>query len=98
MTVNKAMEITLIKCSNSELDMLAAIIQCEAGGESYKGQVAVGAVVVNRVKSGRYPDSVESVIKQKRPVLTSSKWQLLQSLKKRCQKLLLQSGQSSTVR
>lgn len=55
----------VIKCSNSELDMLAAIIQCEAGGESYKGQVAVGAVVVNRVKSGRYPDSVESVIKQK---------------------------------
>ena len=55
----------VIKCSDSELDMLAAIIQCEAGGESYKGQVAVGAVVVNRVKSGRYPNSVESVIKQK---------------------------------
>lgn len=55
----------VIKCSDSELDMLAAIIQCEAGGESYKGQVAVGAVVVNRVKSSRYPNSVESVIKQK---------------------------------
>ena len=42
--------------------LLAALIQCEAGGESYEGQVAVGAVVMNRVRSGAYPDSIHGVI------------------------------------
>lgn len=42
--------------------LLAALIQCEAGGESYEGQVAVGAVVMNRVRSAAYPDSIHGVI------------------------------------
>lgn len=42
--------------------LLAALIQCEAGGESYEGQVAVGAVVMNRVRSGAYPSSIHGVI------------------------------------
>ncbi|MBP5198364.1 MAG: SH3 domain-containing protein [Lachnospiraceae bacterium] len=42
--------------------LLAALIQCEAGGESYEGQVAVGAVVMNRVRSSAYPDSIHGVI------------------------------------
>ena len=42
--------------------LLAALIQCEAGGESYDGQLAVGAVVMNRVRSGAYPDSIHGVI------------------------------------
>lgn len=42
--------------------LLAALIQCEAGGESYEGQVAVGAVVMNRVRSGAYPDTIHGVI------------------------------------
>lgn len=42
--------------------LLAALIQCEAGGESYEGQIAVGAVVMNRVRSGAYPDSIHGVI------------------------------------
>lgn len=42
--------------------LLAALIQCEAGGESYEGQVAVGAVVMNRVRSSAYPDTVHGVI------------------------------------
>ncbi len=42
--------------------LLAALIQCEAGGESYEGQVAVGAVVMNRVRSGAYPNSIHGVI------------------------------------
>ena len=37
--------------------LLAALIQCEAGGEVYEGQLAVGAVVMNRVRSSAYPDS-----------------------------------------
>ena len=44
--------------------LLANLIYCEAGGESYAGQVAVGAVVINRVLSSVYPDSVVGVIYQ----------------------------------
>lgn len=42
--------------------LLAALIQCEAGCESYEGQLAVGAVVMNRVRSGAYPSSIHGVI------------------------------------
>lgn len=42
--------------------LLAALIQCEAGGESYEGKVAVGAVVMNRVRSTAYPDTIHGVI------------------------------------
>lgn len=42
--------------------LLAALIQCEAGGESPEGQLAVGAVVMNRVRSGGYPDTIAGVI------------------------------------
>lgn len=42
--------------------LLAALIQCEAGSEPYEGQLAVGAVVMNRVRSGAYPDNIYGVI------------------------------------
>lgn len=47
-----------------DVTLLAALIQCEAGNEPYEGQLAVGAVVMNRVKSGRYPNSIYEVIYQ----------------------------------
>ena len=50
--------------SDSDLDLLASIIYCEAGGESYEGQVAVGAVVLNRMESELYPDDMTDVIYQ----------------------------------
>jgi spore germination cell wall hydrolase CwlJ-like protein len=50
--------------NSSDLHLLAALIQCEAGGEPYEGQIAVGAVVMNRVRSGKFPNSVRSVIFQ----------------------------------
>ena len=43
-------------------DIMAAIIECEAGGESYTGKVAVGAVVMNRVRSPLFPNTVLEVI------------------------------------
>lgn len=46
--------------------LLASIIYCEAGGEPYEGQVAVGSVVINRVLSSRYPDTVAGVIYQRK--------------------------------
>jgi len=45
--------------------LLANLIYCEAGGEPYDGKVAVGAVVINRVLSSVYPDTVVGVIYQK---------------------------------
>lgn len=42
--------------------LLAALIQCEAGGEPFEGQLAVGAVVMNRVRSGGYPNTIAGVI------------------------------------
>lgn len=47
-----------------EQELLAALIFCEAGNQPYEGQVAVGAVVMNRVRSGAYPNSISSVIYQ----------------------------------
>lgn len=44
--------------------LLANLIYCEAGGEPYEGQVAVGAVVINRVLSSKFPDTVVGVIYQ----------------------------------
>ena len=45
-----------------ELRLLGALIYCEAGNQPYEGMVAVGAVVMNRVKSGAYPNTIHSVI------------------------------------
>ena len=49
----------------SDLNLLARLITAEAGGECYNAQVAVGAVVMNRVKSSRFPNSISAVINQK---------------------------------
>lgn len=48
--------------SEEEVILLAALIHCEAGNQSYEGKVAVGAVVCNRVKSGRFPNTIAEVI------------------------------------
>lgn len=49
---------------SEEIKMMAAMIQCEAGWEPYEGQVAVGAVIMNRVKSPLYPGTIQEVIYQ----------------------------------
>lgn len=54
----------VISDSESDLTMLAALIECEAGGESYEGKLAVGSVVMNRVRSSYFPNSVVEVIYQ----------------------------------
>ena len=51
--------------SGDMIDLLARLINGEARGEPYKGQVAVGAVVMNRVKSSEFPDTISGVIYQK---------------------------------
>lgn len=51
--------------TDEELDVLAKIIHAEAGAEPYKGKVAVGAVVLNRVKDKKFPDLIEGVVMAK---------------------------------
>lgn len=51
-----------VSANADELRLLAALIYCEAGNQSYEGKVGVGAVVMNRVKSPAYPNTIYSVI------------------------------------
>ncbi len=53
---------TVIPYTNSELDLLARLIEAEASGEMYEAKVAVGAVVVNRVLSPVWPSTITEVI------------------------------------
>ena len=50
--------------SSSDLQLMARAINGEARGEPYEGQVAVGAVILNRVKDSRFPNSISGVIYQ----------------------------------
>lgn len=50
--------------SSSETQLLARAINGEARGESYEGQVAVGAVILNRVKDPNFPNTIAGVIYQ----------------------------------
>lgn len=55
---------TVIPYTQAEVDLLARLIEAEAGGISYNAKVAVGAVVVNRVQSSDWPDTITDVIYQ----------------------------------
>jgi len=53
-----------VKYSNSDVQLLAKLITAEASGESYDAMVSVGAVVVNRVQSSKYPSNISGVINE----------------------------------
>ena len=55
---------TTNQSTSGDVDLLARLISAEARGEPYTGQVAVGAVVLNRVKSPAFPGSISGVIYQ----------------------------------
>lgn len=59
-------DISEVQFDDGDRYLLANLIYCEAGGEPYDGQVAVGSVVINRVLSSVYPDTVVGVIYQNR--------------------------------
>lgn len=58
-------DISEVSFDDGDRYLLANLIYCEAGGEPYDGQVAVGAVVINRMLSPYYPATVSGVIYQK---------------------------------
>lgn len=55
----------VISLNDEQLNLLSKLVAAEARGESYEGQVAVAAVVLNRVQDSRFPNSLEGVIYQK---------------------------------
>lgn len=57
-------DISEISFADGDRYLLANLIYCEAGNQPYEGQVAVGAVVMNRVMSSVFPDTVVGVIYQ----------------------------------
>ena len=59
-------DISDIQFAEGDRYLLANLIYCEAGNQPYEGQVGVGAVVINRVRSAVYPDTVVGVIYQNR--------------------------------
>lgn len=64
----------------NDLDMLAALIECEAGDQSYYGMLCVGAVVMNRINSSRFPNTLYEVIYQPyqfTPVTVSNRFSLV---------------------
>ena len=61
----KQVEEACAKATNSsDIQLMARAINGEARGEPYEGQVAVGAVILNRVKSSQFPNSISGVIYQ----------------------------------
>ena len=64
------------KYSSSDVALLAKVISAEARGEPYEGQVAVGAVVLNRVAHPSFPNSVSGVVYQSGAfsAVTDSNW------------------------
>lgn len=78
-----------VAANTDDVTLLAALIQCEAGGCSYDCQLAVGSVVVNRMKSGSYPNSLYKVIYQRGQFGPASSGKLARRLR---------SGVSSTAR
>ena len=64
----------------NDLDMMAALIECEAGDQSYYGMLCVGAVVVNRINSSRFPNTLYEVLYQPyqfSPVTVSNRFALV---------------------
>lgn len=66
----------------ADVKLLAALIFCEAGNQPYDGKVAVGAVVMNRISSRRFPNTLEGVIYQRgqfTPAMTGKLGRILSS-------------------
>ena len=70
--------------STSAINLLARVVNGEARGESYEGQVAIAAVVLNRVKHSSFPNSIAGVIYQPGAFTAVSDGQINQSVYSSC--------------
>ncbi|NLM37340.1 MAG: LysM peptidoglycan-binding domain-containing protein [Firmicutes bacterium] len=69
-----------VKVSSEDLYLLARLINGEARGEPFTGQVAVGAVILNRVKSGKFPKTIAGNIYKARQFESVANGQIWQPL------------------
>ncbi|MCD3217507.1 LysM peptidoglycan-binding domain-containing protein [Clostridium botulinum C] len=53
---------SVIPYTESDLELLSRLVHAEAGGEGYRTKVCVASVVINRVKSNQFPNSIKNVI------------------------------------
>jgi N-acetylmuramoyl-L-alanine amidase len=70
--------------SSNDVTLLAMVINGEARGESYEGQVAVGAVVLNRVKHSSFPNTIAGVIYQQGAFTAVDDGQINQAIQQSC--------------
>ena len=84
-----------VSANTDDVTLLAALIQCEAGGCSYDCQLAVGSVVVNRVKSGSFPNTVYKVIYQRGQFGPASSGKLASRIKKGVSKTARRAAQAA---
>lgn len=75
-------DISQVTFSEGDRKLLANIIYCEAGGESYEGKLAVGSVVVNRLLSSKFPNTLTGVVYQKNQFSPAASGRLALALEK----------------
>lgn len=83
-----------VSASYDDVTLLGALIQCEAGSESYEGQLAVGAVVMNRLRAG-YAGSISGVIYQRGQFSPASNGTLQSILNRGVRSSCLQAAQEA---
>lgn len=83
-----------VAASYDDVTLLGALIQCEAGSESYEGQLAVGAVVMNRYRAG-YAGSISGVIYQRGQFSPASSGKLASVLSRGVSGSCLQAAQEA---
>lgn len=74
----------IISYTDSEYDLFCRLVMRESGGESYQCQLATATVVVNRVRSASFPDTLEGVIKQSGQFSARTDKRPTESVKKAC--------------
>ena len=69
-----------VSFTNDEVNLLAALVYCEAGNQSYEGKLAVANVVLNRLNSSQFPNTIKDVIYQKNQFSPASSGALAKAL------------------
>ena len=82
----------VISDSQSDIALLAAIIECEAGNQSYEGMLAVGSVVMNRVRSPQFPNTILEVLYQKGQFSPVASGRFAETLSRGAAKLCVQAA------
>ncbi len=84
-----------ISATASDVELLAALLECEAGTSNYEALLAVGSVVVNRMKHRNYPDTVRGVIYQSGQFPPAHDGKVDRVLKRGVKSLCIQAAQDA---